>query len=99
MAIWNFEPISTQIISATTASSSVTFAGALKNMRQVRIYNAGSATVFIKMGQVTATAAVTDMAIPSGAVEVFDMGNSDTVAAITASSTATVYVTTGLGVG
>lgn len=99
MARWNFAPISTQIISGATTSSSVTFTGALGLLRQVRIYNAGSSTIFVRFGQVSATAVVTDMAIPSGAIEVFDLVMNDTVAAITASSTATVYVTLGLGVG
>lgn len=101
MAKWNFQPTAagTQTISATTSSSSVNFAGASGNMRQVLIYNAGSALAFVEFGRGSATAvAATSMPIPSGAVEGFDLGVNDTVAAITASSTATVYVTIGIGV-
>lgn len=100
MAAWNFIPIITKTISGTSTSSSVTFSGALGNLRQVRIYNAGSSTIFVEFGQTAATATTAaSMPIPSGAIEVFDLRMNDTVAGITSTSTATVYVTLGLGVG
>ena len=66
---------------------------------QVRIYNAGSATAFVRFGTDTIEATTgAGMPIPSGQTEVFTMASTVThMAAITASSTATLYVTTGYG--
>lgn len=97
----SFKPLpgQTKTISATTSSSSVNFVAQGKS-RQVRIFNSGSSTVFIRFGKGTAAALVaSDMAIPSGAIEVFNLGLYDTIAGITATSTATVYVTLGEGQG
>ena len=99
MAVINFHPESTQILSATGTSSSVTFSGVAGSLRQVRIYNAGSVAVFVRFTTTTGTAVVTDMPIAPTSVEVFDLRNHDTVSGITASSTATVYVTVGHGIG
>jgi hypothetical protein len=64
----------------------------------VRLYNAGGATVFVAFGNSAVEAAITSMPIPSGAVEVFSAGPGSThVAAITAAGTATLYATTGRG--
>ncbi len=78
--------------SASTASAAVD-----NTAPQLRIYNAGAATVFIRWGIGAQTAVTTDMAIPAGVVEVFSKGAADTVAAITASGSATVYLTPGVG--
>lgn len=97
----NFKPLpgQTKTISATASSSSVQFLTQGKG-RSIRIFNAGSATTFVRLGKGSATALVADdMPIPSGAIEVFDFGLYDTIAGITASSTATVYVTLGEGRG
>lgn len=66
--------------------------------RNFRIFNAGSVTVFVELGGST-VAAVATTAIPvaGGASLVLNNSGSNTyVAAITASSTATLYVTPGL---
>lgn len=81
-------------ISATTTSASATVSAA---QRDVRIVNAGTAAVFVRFGTGTATATTSDMYMPAGAIEVFDKGTNDKVAAITASGTATVYIVTGEG--
>ena len=98
----NFRPLpdQTQTISVTTTSSSVTFSSPSGRNRQIRVYNAGAETAFLKWAKGSATAtADDDMPVPSGAIEVFNFGEFDTVAAITASATATVYVTLGVGRG
>lgn len=66
---------------------------------QERLYNAGSATVFVRFGTNTIEATTgTGMPIPSGQTEVFTVASTVThVAAITASGTATLYATTGYG--
>lgn len=96
-------PDSTVSIAATTASASAAIAGSAgRGEFTVRVYNAGSATVFVKFGDTITTATTSNMPIPAGAVEVFSVQDSDGsanyVAAITASGSATVYVTTGEGI-
>ena len=87
-----FTPGSTVNIAATTSSNSATLAAGMV----VRVYNAGTVPVFIKFG---ATATTSDTPIPPGIVEVFtDPSGATTVAAITASGTATVYFTSGQGI-
>ena len=90
-----FTPGSTVNIAATTSTGNVTLGiGAV-----VRVYNAGTVPVFIKFGIAGVTAATTDMPIPPGIVEVFtEPSGATTVAAITASGTATVYFTSGQGI-
>lgn len=66
----------------------------------VRLYNAGSVAVFVKVGTVAVNAATTDLPIPPGATEIFTRNDPkvDTyIAGITASSTATLYISTGVG--
>lgn len=65
---------------------------------QVRIYNAGTATVFIKAGSSTVAAAVTDLPVPAGAVEVLTVRGVTHIAGITAGGAATIYFTVGEGV-
>jgi len=95
-------PANTQLINAaTTPSRSITLSPG--KYQQVQIYNAGSATAFIEFGVGSATATLPtndnttsvggSMPVPSGAIVVFDMDRFDTIAAITATSTATVYCT------
>jgi hypothetical protein len=84
-------------IAVTTTTGSVELnRGGLVNCH-CRVYNAGSATVFLRFGVSGVTAAVTDIPVPSGAIEIFHIGGSSHVAAITAASTATVYFNCGLG--
>jgi hypothetical protein len=89
-----FTPISTVSLAVTTSTGRVATVG---DASTIRLYNAGTATAFVKFGSVTVTAAVTDMPIPTGAIEVFRTGTLTHVAAITASGTATLYVTSGEG--
>ncbi len=100
-----FAPVddATASISVTTSSAAALIKGAPMGEYQLRIYNAGSSTAFYALGSSTVTAAVTDVPIPSGAIEVITITNPQQnpvthIAAITASSTATLYVTTGNGI-
>ena len=101
-----FHPVvgSTVSISATTSSSAVALNSQPNIGRfHLRIFNAGSATVFITRGTSTVAATTSSYPIPSGAIEVITINNADAspvthVAAITASGTATVYFTVGWGV-
>lgn len=91
--------------SATTAVSvsSTTANGALNLPTQsmtssVRVHNSTTAIVFIKFGNSTVTAATTDMPIPAGGVETFEISPAVThIAGITASVSGTLYATTGRG--
>lgn len=82
-----FTPQGSATISATSSSSSVTPSG---TGLFVRVYNAGSATAFVAIG---GTATTSDMPMPSGNVEFMAVPQGSAISAITASSTATVYVT------
>ena len=92
-------------VSATTISSDNPLGGKVPAGRfQIRVYNAGAVPVFVRKGSagVPATAAVTDMPIAPGAVEVLSVDNSPSapitsLGAITGSGTATLYVTIGEG--
>lgn len=69
---------------------------------QLRLYNAGPSTVFWAFGDAAATASTSDIPLPSGAIEVITLSNPSNapvthVSAITASGTATFYLTTGQG--
>jgi hypothetical protein len=84
-------------ISATTSTGSVALnRGGLMNSA-CRVYNAGSATVFLNFGVSDVTAATTNYPLPAGAIEVLDIGAATYAAAITSSGTATVYFICGLG--
>ncbi len=92
----------------TSISCSITSARAIvpgpgaASKTALRIYNSGAVIVFVRVGGSTVTAAATDMPIPAGGVETFTVKNDDGapkyVAAITLSSTATLYVTAGEGI-
>lgn len=70
---------------------------------EYRIFNSGAVTVFVEFGNSSgvAASASTSMPIPAGAVEFCrppaNAGSDYYLAAITASSTAVVYVTAGEG--
>lgn len=100
-------PASTTSISATTTTSRVAIAFSNPDYArcQVQIINTGTGTVFVAFGDGTVTATVPNGAtagsIPIGAGQnvLFTLRRGETnVAAITASGTATVYVTPGEGV-
>jgi len=88
-------------ISGSSTSGSATLTNPIAgNSPNVRIYNAGPNTAFVRWGIGTQTAiAATDIPIPAGAIENFFKGQSDTFAAICAATqTATIYFTPGSGV-
>jgi len=99
-----FAPGQTKSLSVTTTSASVALGMSQGPVRlQVRIYNAGGSTAFVRFGSSagTVTAVTTDMPVPAGAIEVFTVFNTDgytiTAAAITSAGTATLYFTAGTG--
>lgn len=103
MSVYPFHPItnSTVSISATTSTARVALTFPTAPGRFVlRIHNAGPNTAFINRGDAAVDAAVTNMPIPAGAIEVITILNTDKnrvthVAAITATGTAVVYFTPG----
>lgn len=107
-----FEHLAAQTVSipATTTSASVNFTAvavlaiASGQRPQMQIYNAGTVAIFIRTSAGPSTALVPNGATPGdypvapGAVVVVTLGgNPDTVSAICASGTATVYCTPGCG--
>ena len=104
MRVEPFKPASTTSLACSTSSDRVQIVGIIGTpLMQVRLYNSGSVTVFVKFGGASVTAAVTDLPIPAGTVEVLSCkGYGSThityIAGITASSTATLYITSGEGV-
>jgi len=100
-----FTPVddATASIAVTTSSASAAIKQQPTGAHQLRLFNAGSATVFWATGNAAESAAITDIPLPSGAVEVVTLANTTGsaathVAAIAASGTATLYVTTGQGI-
>jgi hypothetical protein len=100
-----FAPVddATASISVTTTTARAAIDGAPQGEFQLRLYNAGTATAFYALGNSSVEAAATDVPLPSGAIEVITITNPQQnpvthIAAITASSTATLYVTTGNGI-
>ena len=91
----------TTAISASNVSASGALNAPTTPMTySVRVYNACSVAAFIMFAASsgTATATTSHMPIPSGGVETFEVSPSTTHAAvILASSTGTVYFTTGRG--
>lgn len=85
--------------SSTGTSGSVIDRGTIGGHQVMRVYNAGTAVVFVRWGTGAQTATTADMPVVPGAVEVFAKAPADdTFAGITASSTATVYITCGEGI-
>ena len=70
-----------------------------KRNRDIRVFNEGTATVWIEFGidNTVAAAVATGMPIPAGAVEVFTGISANYVAAIAAGSTGKIYFTAGDG--
>lgn len=91
-----------QTATTSSAATALTVPGeggvaATPGARTARVYNAGLVAVFIQFGDSSVVATVAKMPIPPGAVEVFTIAGATYFAAITASSTADVYVTPGRG--
>jgi hypothetical protein len=94
MAIFQPMPGKTVSISATGTSASASIPA---EAPEVRIHNPGPATVFVRWGVGAQTAVVTDMPVAVGGVEVFTKNAADTIAAITAGTAVTLYITPGVG--
>lgn len=89
---------SSQTISATSTSSSITLTAAQAGCTQLMVTNKGTGEAFIRWGVGAQTAVTTDIPILSGGIYTFNKGLADTVAAITSGSdTALVRVTPGEG--
>ena len=99
-----FTPVddATASVAATTTSDRAALKQQPTGGHQLRLYNAGASTVFWAVGNSAVTAALTDIPLPSGAIEVVTLANGTSgaathVAAITQAGTATLYATTGQG--
>lgn len=99
-----FHPVdnATAAISASTTTASAEVKKRPDGAYQIRIHNAASALAFYRIGDSAVEAASSDVPLPAGAVEVVTVQNNDAdpethVAAILASGTGSVYVTTGAG--
>lgn len=90
-----FEPNASATLAVSTTSAEVTTLSATDN--QVRLYNGTTGVVFVRWGTTAQTAVATDMAIAPGATEVFTKNNSTRLAAIMASGSGSLYITTGTG--
>lgn len=92
------------VAASTSANPGVQLAGAPRSGRyQVRVVCTGATPFFIRFGQAGVTAATTDIPFPAPCDEVLTVANRDDnpithAAAITASGTATVYLTSGDGI-
>ena len=100
-----FEPIAntTVALSATTTSGSTRVAllgRPAEGKFQLRMCNEGPNTARIRFGGSDVTAVATNYPLPAGAIEVITLDAADVshAAAITASGTAAVSLTTGDGV-
>lgn len=95
MNVSAFTPGATVTLTAATVSSAsqLSSTGAA-----VEVQNAGSVAVFVKFGDSTVTAAVTDYPVLAGQSKLIGRASSQTyIATITASGGCTVYATTGEG--
>jgi hypothetical protein len=64
----------------------------------LRLFNSGTAIVFIACGDVTVNATITaSMPVAAGTVEIIRCQNANYLAGITSTGTATLYVTPGTG--
>ena len=96
-----FTPLlSTVNIVAATSTANIALGNTAGDAVDVRLYNAGSAAVFVNFGGSSVVAALaSSVPIPAGGVEVFSLGPGVTyIAAIVLSSTHTLYITPGMGV-
>lgn len=98
LPITPFSPGGTASIGATDATGSVAFGSG--SGQQIRVVSlSANALAFIKFGDSSVEAAVTDLPIVPGEIEIFTRNPADThVAAICAGGeAATLYFTTGAG--
>ena len=85
-------------ISASNSSGNVQVRSANGSSRHCRFFNAGTVTVFVEFGETNSVVATTSASMPiaAGSTEVISC-RFPYVAAITAASTATLYITPGEG--
>jgi hypothetical protein len=69
----------------------------MANAPQIRVWNEGAVKVRICWGKGPQTCTTADLALAPGAIEVFTKGDADTIALLTASSSAVVNITPGTG--
>jgi len=94
-----FRPVGTVSIAATTSSVAAVIPAFTAGPFQLEIQNPGDAIAFVRWGSGTPTAVVTDYPVLPGQSKIVTVDQPTTgVAAITASGTATLYVTYGVGV-
>jgi hypothetical protein len=95
-----FTPIgATANLAVTATTGSVALDNVTGTSRSVRVYNTGDVIVFLEFGVAAVeAAAATSLPLGPGAVEWFEIGQAVThCAGITASGTATVYFSEGMG--
>lgn len=99
MDIFAFTPIGDTVnITAATSTGRVQITDSSAGSSNIRIHNKGTEPVWIKFGDSTVTAVLgTSIPVPVGAIEIFGIGNSKYVAAITSSGTSALYATPGQG--
>ena len=89
----------TVLIAATTTSASATIPfGVANTSTSFRVYNDGPALVFVTVNKTSAIATVKSIPISVGATQLINKGPNDTVAAVTLTTTANVYITPGFGI-
>lgn len=90
-----FTPRATATLAGTTVSSAVAID---PGCEQIEVNNAGDTTLFVRWGTTTPTALITDYPVLPGHCKVITIGTGNAfLAGITATGTATAYVTSGQG--
>jgi hypothetical protein len=92
----------TATISATTTTARAAIKKRPAGAFQVRVHNAAAALCFYRIGDAAVSASAGDIPLPAGAVEVVTVDNPAAdpethVAAVLASGSGSIYVTTGVG--
>lgn len=95
MSAFNFIAGSTQTINATTTSANTVLGAAATGALQIA--NTGTTVAFVALGTSAQTASATSYPILPGATVVISGGGATNIAAMTASGTATLYVSRGTG--
>lgn len=92
-----FQPAHTVTLNVSSTTSSIA-AQPARERRHARLYNGGTVTVFIEIGDSSVVASTaTGMPLPAGAVEIIGIGETN-IAAVTASGSSVLYITPGQGV-
>lgn len=96
-------PVGGKALAASTTSASTALVASPLQRKDVIVYNSGSVAAFIEFGGSTVAAVVPSgatpggLSVPPGAALTLCAGDNTHIAAITASSTATLYITSGCG--